>query len=588
MGPGAHVDFFRRELTAKVGPEAHVDIFVQLRWQYQCDAERTVVPGISDMKEAGIAVQVQEGDAPCAGEDARPNLEEAVADELGGLPQVSGNDQDHDKYLPFPSLEVGGIQVADLQQGEELLARRAVVAVRAGDHDRDLECSEGLARLIAAMVAAAVEQKDRVVAPVGVLGVEAADQPVQKGAEQPRLVALLADGEVCPPVRVDASCEGQPVAERLGHVPHGLGGDAPAIPDEGPLVQVGLVDVQDPLAAHHELDQHERELLALVEAADAVGPRRQRLHPLELQPEVGAHDLPDLLRRELIRACDLHGLQDLLDARDAPVLLDHPDRRSLDGRNLLLALLLLLCAVLIDLDAVLVLAGDAADEPRRYTVLHGDVPPSLLLDQERVGDVDDVGGRQVAEPALAVVDAEVSVVLGDAIFFLGQHLPALTLLVILEEAFAVLRRSLRHVDGMAVILDHGGALGGMQPQSRHLHSEGVELVGGEPELLKILDVVRQLVILGVEDELPGLLAVGLDAVDLLPGLLDVVLDVQLQAAGVLEVVGADDAGPEEVRALGLAGIVHDVRQGRVAADQPPVLLAQVFEVPAVVRVRVAG
>ena len=74
------------------------------------------------------------------------------------------------------------------------------------------------------------------------------------------------------------------------------------------------------------------------------------------------------------------------------MLFDQPGYCSLDGGNLFLALFLLLCKHLVDLDVVLVLAGDPADEPDGDLVLHGDIPAGLLLDQERVGDIDNVGG----------------------------------------------------------------------------------------------------------------------------------------------------------------------------------------------------
>ena len=150
----------------------------------------------SDMSKACISIEIEKGNTPRASEDSGSNVDEAVSNELSCLPQISANDEECDEYLPLASLEIARVQVADLQQREELLARRAVIAVGSRDHCRNLQGCQGLAGLLAAVIGAAVEQKDRVLAPIRVLGVEAASQPEKECAEEPRLVALLADGEV--------------------------------------------------------------------------------------------------------------------------------------------------------------------------------------------------------------------------------------------------------------------------------------------------------------------------------------------------------------------------------------------------------
>ena len=132
--------------------------------------------------------------------------------------------------------------------------------------------------------------------------------------------------------------------------------------------QVCFIDVQDPLAAHHELDKLDGELLALIQAADGVGSTRERLHLLELQPEVLDHNFPHTLLRQPLYAHPFGDLHDLCDAQDAAILLQEFFDCLLYGFDLPLAPLLLLDLLLKELHSLLALAGDAAYEADRDLV----------------------------------------------------------------------------------------------------------------------------------------------------------------------------------------------------------------------------
>ena len=94
---------------------------------------------------------------------------------------ITGND------LPLARLDVGRIQIADLEVGEELLRWGAVVAVRTGIHRRDLESGEHLLRLFVNVVACAIEHDHRVAAPVWILCIEALNQLKEERAEDSRV-----------------------------------------------------------------------------------------------------------------------------------------------------------------------------------------------------------------------------------------------------------------------------------------------------------------------------------------------------------------------------------------------------------------
>ena len=181
--------------------------------------ESATTLGQSDRCQRGVAVQAEDGRPPSAREDTCANLHEARADQLCSLAEVPKRHCQNGEHLLLASLDAGGIQVAGLQQGEELLRRRGVVAVRSGDHRRDLQRGQRLACLRAPVVGGAVEDKDGIVPQVRILAVELAGQPMKESAEDATVIATLAEFEVGP---VDD--DRQPIAERLRQLSEAFAG----------------------------------------------------------------------------------------------------------------------------------------------------------------------------------------------------------------------------------------------------------------------------------------------------------------------------------------------------------------------------
>ena len=131
-------------------------------------------------------------------------------------------------YLPLPGLDACRVQVTCLQEGEELLRRRAVVAVRPRDHRGDLQRGQCLARFSAAVVGGTIKDEDCVVSPVRVLAVELTGQPMKESAEDATVVAPLAERKVSLTAGVYASDERQSMAQGLRQLSEAFASLSPA------------------------------------------------------------------------------------------------------------------------------------------------------------------------------------------------------------------------------------------------------------------------------------------------------------------------------------------------------------------------
>ena len=90
----------------------------------------------------------------------RSDGEQAHADELADLPEVPEMYYEHSLDLLLAGGDVAGIEVAQFQMGEQLLARRAVVPIRARQHGRDVERGQRPLRLVAGVIRCIVEHED--------------------------------------------------------------------------------------------------------------------------------------------------------------------------------------------------------------------------------------------------------------------------------------------------------------------------------------------------------------------------------------------------------------------------------------------
>ena len=99
-------------------------------------------------------------------------------------------------HLPLAYLQPLRVEVAALQQAEVLLDGRADVAVRAGVDGLDAELLDRRPRLQRLVVGGVVEEDDRVVSPVRLLGVELLRERREEGDHHARVGVGGAQGDV--------------------------------------------------------------------------------------------------------------------------------------------------------------------------------------------------------------------------------------------------------------------------------------------------------------------------------------------------------------------------------------------------------
>lgn len=113
--------------------------------------------GESDWRQCDVAIQAEDRRPPHACHHRRADLQEPSTDKFGGLAEIPNKNCQSDEHLLLAGLDTVRVQVAELQQGKDLLRDRRVVAVRRGDHRWDLQGGERFAGLLASVVGGAVK-----------------------------------------------------------------------------------------------------------------------------------------------------------------------------------------------------------------------------------------------------------------------------------------------------------------------------------------------------------------------------------------------------------------------------------------------
>jgi hypothetical protein len=166
---------------------------------------RCMIPLVSDLEEACIAIYVEQRHPPYACKAVPGQLLEAGPYQFGGLSEVATHSDQDLLHLPLACLDSFRIQVAYLQMCEELLRRGAIVGIRACKHYWDPQGSHGLQGITTDVVACTVEQADRVLPPSRLLLVEDLCEPLQERAEHALISVRLADGKIDPAIGVERS-----------------------------------------------------------------------------------------------------------------------------------------------------------------------------------------------------------------------------------------------------------------------------------------------------------------------------------------------------------------------------------------------
>ena len=190
----------------------------------------------SDLVQAAVAVEVIERYVPQLGDGLGPDALQLHADELADLAEVSEYQLEDTGYLLFARCDVPWIQVANLEVGEQLLARRCVISIGPSGHHRDVERLEGLLAVVTSMIRGIINDNDAIVPPVLVLRVENSRQPEHECFEYFGIDRRLADRKVDLAKRIHGGDQGKPVTKVLGAKGVLTSSEGPGLPDEESLV----------------------------------------------------------------------------------------------------------------------------------------------------------------------------------------------------------------------------------------------------------------------------------------------------------------------------------------------------------------
>lgn len=129
--------------------------------------------------------------------------------------------------------------------------------------------------------------------------------------------------------------------------------------------------------------------------------------------------------------------------------------------------------------------------------------------------------------------------------FLGQMLHRAVLALLFELNLASLRRLTRCIGCIALIVDEAGAFVSLISESCHFLAQLLQIFDGQPVRLDIGDRVGQLMLLGVEYEVPGRHSILVSGLNLRQGFCNIVAERVFAATSDGKVSHIDDSRPAE-------------------------------------------